>query len=409
MIFSFYSNKITVRTEPQGLVFFLLTLLAFILRPAPCIAQIKAVLLADPDGTEIYSINKTRPMIPASTLKLLTSLTALKTLRPSHRFHTLVAHDPKTHRLFVKGFGDPMFISEEVKRMGDEIIAAFHPDQISSIVIDASFFSPRIAIPGTGGSNNPYDATTGALCANFNTFHFKWSQSVKAFTSAEPQTPFLDLFKTDIQNSGLKQGRILLSEPLRRIYPGLLLAYFLRERQIPVTGKAINGPFCSACTPVMKFESDFTLDQVVEKLLAFSNNFMANQIMLAMGAGAFGPPATLDKGVKVLKKFAEKRLFLQDIKLVEGSGLSRRNRISPSQMVIILKAFKPYHRLLRQEGNDFFKTGTLSDVRSRAGYLMGEDGKLYPYVIMLNDTQKGVERILRELKLKVRRISAGKG
>ena len=365
-------------------------------------------MLADQNGTEIYSINKTTPMIPASTLKLVTSLTALAILEPSYRFHTQVAYDTKTHRLFLKGFGDPLFISEQIKRLGHEILTCFHPKQISKIIIDTSFFSPDIAIPGAGNSNNPYDATTGALCANFNTFDFKWSQRSNAFISAEPQTPFFELFNKDIRDSGLKEGRILLSQSIRKRYPGLLLAHFLKEKQIMVTGKVINGPFDSDGLPIIKFESEFTLDQVVKKLLAFSNNFMANQIMLTMGAQVFGPPATLEKGVKVLKRFAEKSLSLQGIKLVEGSGLSRKNRITPRQMIIVLKAFKPYYRLLRQDGNDFFKTGTLSDVRSRAGYLVGEDKELYPYVIMRNHTRIGVEDILRKLKQQVRRHSANK-
>jgi len=364
-------------------------------------------MLVGPEGTEIYSINKTKPMIPASTLKLLTSLTALKTLGASYRFSTLAAYDHKTNRLFLKGLGDPLFISEELKRLGDKIISSFHPERISDIVIDTSFFSSDITIPGTGGSSNPYDATTGALCANFNTFHFKWSQQEKTFTSAESQTPLLNILKKDIRNSGLKEGRILLSAPIRKKYPGLLLAHFLKEEHILVTGKISSSPFCNSCTQIIKFESNFSLDQVVEKLLAFSNNFMANQIMLVMGAIEFGPPATLEKGITYLRGFAEKNLLLKDIKLVEGSGLSRQNRITAAQMIIILRAFQPYYRLLRQDGNDFYKTGTLSDVRCRAGYLAGKDKKLYPYVIMHNETQNGVDRMLKELKQKVRKTSAG--
>ena len=364
MIFSFYSNRITGRTSNDCIAFAILALLPIFFRPAPCLAETTAFMLVGPDDTEMCSLNKTTPMIPASTLKLLTSLTALKTLGPSYRFNTLIAYSPKTHRLFLKGQGDPLLISEELRRLGERIITSFHPERISDIIIDTSFFSPDITIPGTGRSTNPYDATTGALCANFNTFRFKWSQHEKTFISAEPQTPLLNILKKDIRNSGLKNGRILLAEPIRKIYPGLLLAHFIKENHIPVTGKIISSSFCEACTPVIKFESNFSLDEVLEKLLAFSNNFMANQIMLAMGANAFGPPATLEKGTTYLKDFAKKNLLLQDIKLVEGSGLSRQNRITAAHMIRILKAFKPYHRLLRLDGNDFYKQAPfpMSDV-----------------------------------------------
>ncbi len=54
-----------------------------------------------------------------------------------------------------------------------------------------------------------------------------------------------------------------------------------------------------------------------------------------------------------------------------------------------------------KKGNEYYKTGTLSDVRTRAGYFEGHDNRLYPFVIMLNETRVGYENIRRELKQKV--------
>ena len=55
----------------------------------------------------------------------------------------------------------------------------------------------------------------------------------------------------------------------------------------------------------------------------------------------------------------------------------------------------PYSYLLRKKGNDLYKTGTLTDVRTRAGYIIGLDKKLYPYVIMVNKKDVGYEDILK--------------
>ena len=402
-------NKLS-KIRVRGVVVDLLVLGAALLQfwASPSQAETRAVILASPNGTPVYTLNPDAPMIPASTLKLLTSLAALEKLGPDYRFHTLVAYEKKTHRLYIKGFGDPLLISEELARMAGQVISVYNPDRISDIIMDNSFFSPGISIPGTGRSKNPYDATTGSLCANFNTFHFKWSSKTNTYESAEPQTPYLDIFTTDILASGLKRGRLLLAEPLRPKYPGLLLANFIARQHIPVTGKVRTGPFCPDCTSTITFESSFTLDQVVKKLMAFSNNFIANQIMLTLGTTAFDPPANLEKGVAILADFARTRLGLEGIKLVEGSGLSRQNRISARQMLCLLKAFTPYHQLLRQQETEFYKTGTLSDVRTRAGYFTGRDEKLYPYVIMLNDTSSSYEQILRGLKRRVASLSSQK-
>ena len=372
-------------------------------------AQSRSVVLANPEGALIYRVNDTTPMIPASTLKLLTSLAAFTYLGKDYRFVTQAAFEPQSGKLFLKGYGDPLLISEELIRLSSQIISRYSPGSINDIVIDTSFFSPDIDIPGTGQSQNPYDATTGAFCANFNTFHFKWNQELNQYISAEPQTPFLDTLLKDIQGSGLKQGRILLSEKLRPLYPGLLVKKFLEQNGVHVSGKVMTGHFSEASSPELRFASGFSLEQVINKLLTYSNNFIANQLMLAMGAKQYGAPATLDKGVRALQHYAAQELHLQHIALAEGSGISRENRISAAQMIKLLEAFKPYYRLLKQENNDFFKTGTLSDVRTRAGYLIGRDNRLYPYVIMLNSTSKGYENIYNELKRKVAKLASDKG
>jgi hypothetical protein len=56
----------------------------------------------------------------------------------------------------------------------------------------------------------------------------------------------------------------------------------------------------------------------------YSNNFMANQLILAMGANKKGSPATLAKGVKILETFSRGKLGLTQLTLAEGSGISRR-------------------------------------------------------------------------------------
>jgi D-alanyl-D-alanine carboxypeptidase/D-alanyl-D-alanine-endopeptidase (penicillin-binding protein 4) len=53
-------------------------------------------------------------------------------------------------------------------------------------------------------------------------------------------------------------------------------------------------------------------------------------------------------------------------------------------MLKVLMGFMPFYAVLNSKGNDFFKTGTLTDVRTRAGYIQGQDNRLYPYVIMTN-------------------------
>lgn len=374
------------------------------------------ILLADDQGKILYSQNKDSAYVPASIFKLFTSLAAMDILGKGHRFKTLFCYDKTSGNLHIKGLGDPLLISETINEMSQKIIhqiktqvkAQAKPLEINRIILDNTYFDDRIRIPGTGGSLNPYDATTGSLCANFNTISFKWDPGLRQFISPEPQTPLLSEFFGTIQATGQKQGRILLDPKQRNLYPGLLMKYFLETKGITVKGAVGLGPFEGTKGETKTFESPFTLEQIIQKLLQYSNNFMANQLMLAMGAQRSGAPATLEKGVNALDVFAQKKLGTKLI-ISEGSGLSRENRITPAQMLQVLVRFLPFHELLKcEDSREYYKTGTLSDVRTRAGFLRGKDDRLYPFVIMVNKKDTGYEQIRQLLMEKVAAVSSKK-
>jgi D-alanyl-D-alanine carboxypeptidase/D-alanyl-D-alanine-endopeptidase (penicillin-binding protein 4) len=344
------------------------------------------ILIADDHGRILFSRNPDTPMVPASILKILTSLAALEQWGPEYRFVTRAFWDPVTFTLYVQGMGDPLFVSEAILDFCGRILEVTGLKKINNIVVDQGYFSPDIVIPGTGRSLNPYDATTGALCANFNTVHFTWDAGKQTFVSAEPKTPLLERFMETIRQTGLKQGRILLEKQVRPLYPGLLMARFLKDLGVDVTGSIKTGPMPVVMEgqTLLTLASPWTLGEVVEKLLAFSNNFIANQVMLALGADRYGPPATLDKGVRALRTCAATLPGWETARIAEGSGISRENRITPAQMGQLLLAFMPHHERLRRTGTQFFKTGTLTGIRTRAGYFIGTDHRLYPFVIMKN-------------------------
>ena len=75
-----------------------------------------ALLVADHDGQIIFKKNEAKKCIPASTLKLLTALAAIHHLGLSYRFKTEFYIDPKQN-LKVKGYGDPLLISEVLQEI----------------------------------------------------------------------------------------------------------------------------------------------------------------------------------------------------------------------------------------------------------------------------------------------------
>lgn len=357
------------------------------------------VILADDTGKILYHSNKQKQFIPASIIKILTSLAVLDTLGEEYHFKTGYYFDKTSKNLYIKGFGDPVFISEVIVEFCRQIIATSQTKIINNIIIDQSFFADQITVPGKGDSLNPYDAPVGALCANFNTIMFKKDRTGK-FISAEPQTPLLDIFQKDVKAAGTRQDRIILTQKQSLLYPGQLIKYFLETDGILVYGDVKTGLLPSLNTELSFFTSPYSLDQVVQKLLQFSNNFIANQLLLTIGAEKYGVPANLEKGIKATRYYSSTRLHLHNITILEGSGLSRSNRISPEQMLKVLIGFMPHHKLLKYQDHDFFKTGTLSGIRTRAGYFLGNNGRLHPYVIMTNK-QNNEHNIIRGKLLKL--------
>ena len=374
-----------------------------------------AVLLADPDGKIILSKNAGKKLIPASTLKILTCLAAFHYLGEDFRFRTEFYLDNDSN-LKVKGYGDPLLMSEclikitEVlgERLGRET------GKIKSIVLDGSFFSYPVVISGISSSFEPYDAPNGALCVNFNTVCFKKPDNFKEpgnlkkpggtpdrkYVSAEPQTPLLPFIQERICKSGLSRGRIVLSRQGNEctLYAGRLLNYFLKGQGIKTDDSIVAGKINKETDRlVYTYASMFSLEQVVKKLFKYSNNFMANQLLLSIGAQVYGPPATIKKGVDAVLDYTKNMLKTKDLVFVEGSGISRQNTVSAKAMDKILKAFEPFHNLMRHEDGVFFKTGTLKGIRTRAGYIENRKGNLYRFVVFMNTPADSREESMKQI------------
>jgi D-alanyl-D-alanine carboxypeptidase/D-alanyl-D-alanine-endopeptidase (penicillin-binding protein 4) len=358
-----------------------------------------AAIIADPNGTILFSRNPEKALIPASTLKLVTALTAFHYLGNDYRFSTEFYLDAASN-LKIKGYGDPLLISEVIDKISDLLAKQLksRSNGMQNIIIDHSFFSHPITIPGVTDSNEPYDAPNGALCVNFNTINFK--RTGGNFVSAEPQTPLLAMVQNRIQSSGLTRGRIRLSLNNQEIfyYAGYLFKYFLQENGIKLNGQIKMGRVRLTDKLILSYPSPFTLEQVVEKMMTYSNNFIANQILLHTGAHIFGMPGTLQKAVDAARTFARTELNEPQLQIAEGSGISRNNRISANSMLGVLNKFKPYHHLLTKEEHDIYKTGTLQNISTRVGYIQTKEDSLYPYVILLNSPSKSAQRMGKELQ-----------
>lgn len=361
-----------------------------------------AVMAVRADGRVLASHHPDKPLIPASTLKIITAAAALEELGPGYRYETEFRITPESD-LVVSGRGDPHLVSEELDRIA-EALRSRGLVRFRHMLLDNRYFEPGLILHGTNRSLNPYDAYNGALCANFNTV-FARVDGQGRVRSAEPQTPLTELARRAALKSG-ERGRVrinLAAGPEQCVvYAGQLLKAFLEAKGIVMTGDIRlcgQDPECFPLTYVHR--SSWTLEALLEKMFRYSNNFMANQIFLTLGASRFGPPATAEKARRALRSFLEDA-GIGDLHVEEGSGLSRRTRITARQMVRVLHRFRPHRNLLDCHDGACTKTGTLHDVKSLAGYWSPDAGDdPVAFVILLNNGNHGPgsrERIFTYLR-----------
>ena len=365
-------------------------------RPPFALAAKEALWITGPDNTVLYQHNGDTQLVPASIFKILTAAAAMDALGSDFRFATDFYLD-NSRNLVVKGFGNPVLVSEEIAQIAQ--ILASKTEQFQDLILDGSYFERPVLIPGVSHSLNPYDASCGALNANFNTVSFKTTNG--KLVSAEAQTPLLSFAQKRIKQTGHKKGRVTFSQngEENTLYAGHLLLHFLKEAGVQQTGSIRLGKVDpNESNLVFRHVSSQTLKEVVAGMMTYSNNFTANQILLVLGGATAGPPATLEKGVAALTHYVNNQLGLSSVAIAEGSGISRKNRVSARAMDVALKGFEPHYRLLKQKGRASYKTGTLRGIQTRAGYLPSKHGGNYRFVIMFNSGRAKADQLIAAME-----------
>jgi D-alanyl-D-alanine carboxypeptidase/D-alanyl-D-alanine-endopeptidase (penicillin-binding protein 4) len=325
------------------------------------------VLVMDEKGIELVAQNADQPFVPASVAKIVTAWLAMEVLGGDYRFETLFYLDDK-RVLYVRGGGDPFLISEELAELAPKLVAAIGKEPLGGIVLDASYYPSDLRIPGIEDTQEAYDALNSALAVNFNTIAAV--RSGKTVRSGEKQTPITPLAISQFRARGPNgRGRISLTQDpkVSLIYAGELLAAFIGEAGGSVKGEISTGPVPEGLAPVYVHKQSRTLSEILAAMLLGSNNYIANQVFLEIGA-TLGGPVSLEKSLKVANAIFAANGLAESIHLEEGSGISRDNHFTARGLAQVLDLFEPHAKLLKSGKGALYKTGTFSGVRTLAGY-----------------------------------------
>lgn len=355
------------------------------------------LVVVDGNGRTLVADKSDKPLIPASTTKLATAWLALTEWGEDYRFKTNFYWDKVNKTLWVKGSGDPFLVSEEFDRIASQL-KGLGLTNINAIGVDTSLFQQGLVLPGTGATDNPYDAVPTAVAANFNTINVRRSggQVISAETIT-PLTPYAESFGRTIHSGELRVNTGPNPRNAEQYFAELLVA-FLRKHGVSAGSQIISGNV-PALEPFYIHANSKSLGEMLRNMLKYSTNFIANQLILTLSAEHFGRPANPADVQRYMEEKLTKNFHWRNFSLADGAGLSRSNRLSPLHLTALLQDFRRWKHLLPEiEPGIYAKTGTLTGVSALAGYLV-KGGEWQPFAVIMNQNvgYHLRERIAKEL------------
>ncbi len=343
------------------------------------------VFVIDEEDNVLVTQKADKPFVPASVTKIVTAWLAMEVLGSNYRFKTRFYLDDD-RVLYVRGGGDPFLISEELALLAPRLISATNAEPFTGLVLDSSYYPDHVRIPGIKDTDEAYDALNSALAVNFNTIHAR--RKGKKVRSAEKQTPITPLAISQFRARGPNgRGRISLAQEDPSVsvrYAGELLAAFIKLAGGAVEGEISVGSVPEGMQPIYVHNQSRSLSQVLTQMLLGSNNYIANQVFLEIGAHKKGGSVSLEKSQKVTSEILAEHKLAETIHLVEGSGISKENIFTARGLATLLHQFVPHAKLLRKtKSGSRFKTGTLSEVSTLAGYAKTRNHGQVRFVISL--------------------------
>ncbi len=388
-------------------------------------------------GETLYEHNPDKMYIPASNEKIITSVSALSLLGRNYKFKTEfysgggISNGILHGGLYIKGFGDPTlseghigYIVFQLKQRGVKEIKG-------RILVDDSYFENARYAKGwkEEWKDDFYSPAISALSFNYNIIELK----VYAAKSGQSPAVKIEPKGSNIQiiNNAVTSGK---KGALRAAWQNdetIVLSGRIRPRatvtlKIPVTNPAlftgnviksaieeagikVSGPVVSDRVPrwanIIYTHYSQALPSIIMEYNKNSVNIIGENLMKTLGAQYKGIPGSWDKGSVVISEFLNEAGIENGFKVVDGSGLSPLNRVSPQTLTDILSyAYKntlissdfieslpvagvdgTLKKRFRQsdiQGRVMAKTGYLKNVRALSGYVFTKNGDVLVFSIL---------------------------
>ena len=361
---------------------------------SPALGSGASAVVADEAGQVLWSRDPSQLGTPASTQKVATAVAALDVLGPDAHFTTKVVSGPG-HSIVLVGGGDPTPAAGAAPSSG-------YPQPATLLALAASTARALKAAHRTR-VQLAYDTSlyTGPGLAPGWPESYVTTGDATSITSLEVDQGRLTTSGTPQDTDDPTNYRPRSSDPAAEAAQSF--ASFLTADGISVTGQPSTGTAGRGSTTLGSVSSP-ALSAIVEQMLLESNNVIAENLARHV-AIATGHPASFAGAATAETAVLSRLGVTRGIQLVDGSGLSPEDKVTPAALVQLLTlGASAQHPGLRaaitglpvagfagtlSTGNSVFgdiggpaggvvraKTGNLSTVAALAGLVYDRDGRV---------------------------------
>jgi len=350
------------------------------------------LVVSDQDGRLLYARLPDTPLIPASTLKLVTAAVALVRMGPDAHLSTQVKATGTTpsgdvDRLWLVGGGDPLLSTQDYAAVSGYLRQprlSTAMEGLADRVVAAGVRSVGAVV----GDDSRYDRER---------FVASWkSQYIREFEITA-------MSALSVNHGFLTAGPPPAPAPSPTIHAAAVLTSLLRARGVAVNGEPAEGTTPAGASTVTSIDSA-PLSAVVADILQNSDNLGAELLVKELGA-RFGGAGSTAAGLAVVRAtLPAMRVSPEGMSTVDGSGLDRSDRLPCRLLQELLQSAGPQSplvgglpvagrngTLLRRflatpaEGRVRAKTGSLDHVAGLSGLATTLKGPTLDFSLLANE------------------------
>ena len=410
---------------------------------------------------ELYQMNSQKSFIPASLIKIFTASALLNTLPATMTFKTQflinneIVNGTLNGHLYLQGGGDPGFVSESLWNLVNNLNRTGLKHINGNLIVDDSRFQTENTLQRQ--THFSYDAPSGALSFNWNTvnIYLKPALSVKPplqididpfdlyflgvknnTTTASSRSPKDIVVERKKQSKKLRESLHIKGKlPLNHrevliyrniLYPAIWTGWnttgFLKQRDIQLNGTVQTGITPDPSITIAEWEGKPLIEDI-RLMMKYSNNYMVEMLIKNMVTESKQTPGNLADGIQIIKNHIEELgIETGSYTIIEATGLSHKNRVTPRQLSTVLKYWENHP--LQAEFESCFplsgmdgtlkkrftntplksmvhaKTGSLKDVTGLAGYFRNKKKQKIFFAFLFNGSDRKkikAERLFEQL------------